>query len=91
MTLGGFINFWRGIGHGIADTFDSLMGKKGEDKVRADEDKAAGDPPPPPPPPQQKPVVNTQGVEQANNTFDTSSMGVMGQSQQFSGNNTPHW
>lgn len=92
MTLGGFIDFWRGVGHGISDTFESLFGgKKGAEKVQADENKASGDPPPPPPPSQPKPVVNPQAVEQSNNTFDTSSMGVMGQSMQFSGNNTPHW
>ena len=80
-------SFWHDLWRGLSNTKDSETGSA-ESGGKPDPGQA---PDPQPTPPSPKPAPNPQGVEQANSTFDTSAMGVMGQSQQFSGNNTPHW
>jgi hypothetical protein len=80
-------SFWRDLWRGLSNTKDSETGSAASGG--APDPGQAPDPAPTPPP---KPYVPPgTGVENANTTFDTSSMGVMGSNMQYSGNNTPHW
>ena len=76
-------SFWHDLWRGLSDTKDSETGS-------AASGGAADNPTPDPTPPPPTPGASVQGIENANNTFDTNSMGQMGQTT-YSQLNAPHW